>query len=842
MPGKVIKLDNIRGLSRQEIALLQAQYGKNIFSGSKEHRLYHILLDIFREPMLILLLIACSLYFILGNSGEGIIMAVAIVIVTAISLYQEAKSSHALQALKQFTEPKVTVIRGGIEEIIRNEDLVPGDIILQEEGQKIPADAIILQSNDLSINESIITGESLPVEKNETEGRNLLFQGSTIDSGKCIAKVTATGNNTVLGKIGKAIEGYLPAKTLLQLQINRFVKRLAAFGLIGFLVIFFVNYLKYDQFATSLLFALTLAMSAVPEEIPVTFSSFMALGAYKMSKLGIISRQPQVIENLGVVNVLCLDKTGTITENKMQLKTVYDYKNDILIDIDTNGAIKNNNILLYAVLGSESNPFDSMEKAIWEAYLSMNDKEHEKMEMVYEYPLEGQPPMMTHVYRMQDKIIVAGKGGAERIMAVCDLNDAERERTMDYVQRLAAKGYRVLGIASASHSAPPFPQSQDDFNWQFEGLIALYDPPKKNIAGVIKKIYDAKVEVKILTGDYPETAINIAQQVGIINSLHHRTGEEVINMKEDALQTALKTTNVFARMFPDAKLKVINALKANGEIVAMTGDGVNDGPALKASDIGIAMGKKGTETAREASDLVLTDDNLEKIIIAIREGRKIYSNLIKAVRYIISIHIPIILTASLPLVLGWTYPNIFTPIHVIFLELIMGPTCSIFFEKEPIEESTMFSAPRNRKAGLFTSKEILISIIQGVLITAGVLVLYYIFMVNGHGIKETRTIVFTTLILCNVFLTFASRSFTKTMFDTSRYKNNLAPAVILVSAIFLLLLHFIPAVQNLFQLAPITSFEFWLCFSVAFVSVMWFEVYKMGLKKVRKSTVVPGNG
>lgn len=833
MPGKVIKLGNVQGLSEPEIALLQKQYGKNIFSTGRDHRLYHILFDIFREPMLILLLIACSLYFVLGNSGEGIMMALAIVIVTAISLYQESKSSHALQALKQFTEPKVTVIRGGVEQVIRNEYLVPGDIILQEEGEKIPADATILQSNDLSINESIITGESLPVEKNETEGRNLLYQGSTINSGKCIAKVIATGNKTVLGKIGKAIEGYVPAKTLLQLQINRFVKRLAAFGLIGFLVIFFVNYIKYDQFATSLLFALTLAMSAVPEEIPVTFSSFMALGAYKMSKLGIISRQPQVIENLGVVNVLCLDKTGTITENKMQVKTIYDYKKDTLIDIETNDAIKNNNILLYAVLASESNPFDSMEKAIWEAYLSMNDKEHEKMEMVYEYPLEGQPQMMTHVHRIDDKIIVAGKGAAERIVAVSNLNNAQREKTIHYVQSLAANGYRVLGIASASHSEPTFPHLQDDFNWQFEGLLALYDPPKKNIPAVIRKIYDAKVEVKILTGDYPETAINIAQQVGINNSLHYRTGEEVMNMKEDALQTALKTTNVFARMFPDAKLKVINALKTNGEIVAMIGDGVNDGPALKASDIGIAMGKKGTETARQASDMVLTDDNLEKIITAIREGRKIYGNLIKAVRYIISIHIPIILTASLPLLLGWTYPNIFTPIHVIFLELIMGPTCSIFFEKEPIDESIMFSGPRNRRAGLFTYEEIFISIIQGVVITAGVLILYYIFMVNGHSIKETRTVVFTTLILSNVFLTFASRSFTKTMYYTSRYKNNLAPVIILVSAIFLSLLHFIPSVQNLFQLAPITSFEFWLCFGVAFACVMWFEVYKMDLKRVR---------
>jgi P-type Ca2+ transporter type 2C len=285
-------------------------------------------------------------------------------------------------------------------------------------------------------------------------------------------------------------------------------------------------------------------------------------------------------------------------------------------------------------------------------------------------------------------------------------------------------------------------------------------------------------------------------------------------------------------MFPDAKLKVINAIKANGEIVAMTGDGVNDAPALKASDIGIAMGKKGTETARAVSDLVITDDNLEKIIMAVREGRKIYNNLVKAIRYIISIHIPIILTASLPVVLGWRYPNIFTPIHVIFLELIMGPTCSIFFEKEPVEESILQAGPRNPKRGLFTFDEFLISIVQGIVITAGVLSLYYIYMNNNHTIDETRTVVFTTIILSNIFLTFASRSFTKTLYYTSRFKNSLAPVVLIVSAGFLVILHFAAPVRSLFKLAPITSLDFWICFGVAFASVMWFEVYKMDLRKL----------
>lgn len=829
MPDTVIEIKSIQGLSQHEVALLQQQQGKNVFHFRKEHRFLRIALDILREPMFIMLIIACSLYFVLGETDEGIMMAGAMCLVAAISLYQEVKSSRAIRALKQFTEPKIQVIRDGTEQLIDSEELVPGDIIRLEEGVKVPADCRVIQANDLSVDESVVTGESLPVEKTQADGHNSLYQGCTVNSGKCIAVVTATGNNTLLGKIGKSIVGYHQNKTLLQVQVNKLVRKLALFGLLAFVIIFVVNYLHYAEFATSLLFALTLAMSAVPEEIPVAFSSFMALGAYKMSRLGIISRQPQVIENLGAVTVLCLDKTGTITENKMQVKTVYNYTADTVADLANNTWLQSKKVVWYAVLASETHPFDAMEKAIHEAYEQYGDSNVEKMEMVYEYPLEGRLPMMTHVYRHEGTMIAAAKGAAERIMTACRLDDMARKKITQYTRDLAARGYRVLGVAGATHTATGFPGNQDDFNWEFEGLLALYDPPKKNVRDVLQQIYQSQIGVKLVTGDHPETAVTIAQQVGIVNPLHYHTGDEVIGMSDEALQTAAKHTTVFARMFPDAKLKLINAIKANGDIVAMTGDGVNDGPALKAADIGIAMGRKGTDTARQASDLVLTDDNLEKIVLAVKEGRKIYSNLVKSIRYIISIHIPIILTASLPLVLGWRYPNIFTPIHVIFLELIMGPTCSIFFEKEPVEESSLQSGPRNAKKGLFTYDEFLISIVQGIVITAGVLFLYYMFM--DQPIEKTRTIVFTTIILSNVFLTFASRSYTRTLYYTSRYKNNLAPLVILTSAIFLLLLNFAPPVRTLFGLVPATAREFLLCLVTAFACVMWFEVYKTGLQK-----------
>jgi Ca2+-transporting ATPase len=832
MPVKSMHIKNIQGMDETDVSSLQKKFGKNIFYSEPTRRLIQILFDIFREPMFILLFSACILYFILSKPGEGMMMIVAMVFVAGVSVYQEVRSSRALEALKHFTEPKVIVIRNGKEKTIATDELVPGDIIILSEGNKIPADAVILRDNDLTVNESIITGESLPVEKNEAEGNNLLYQGATVNSGQCYAKITATGNNTVLGKLGKAVSSYTTSKTLLQQQVGGFVKKFAFFGFGAFVIILFVNYIKSDNLISSLLFALTLAMAVIPEEIPVAFSSFMALGAYHMARLGIISRQPQIIENLGAVTVICLDKTGTITENRMQVKIIYDYETDKLLDLEKIKKVVDGNVLRYGVLASEEHPFDAMEKAIWEAYEKNEvDNLRRSLKLIYEYPLQGQPPMMTHVYQDENLKIAAAKGAAERILKICKLDNESEQKITARIKFLAAKGYRVIGIASAVHSDEPFPDDQDDFNWTFEGLLSLYDPPKKNISIIFRQFYDAKIAVKLITGDYPETTINIAEQVGMFGYLKYLTGNEVIKMKENELQEAVKRVNIFARMFPEAKLKVIEALKANREIVAMTGDGVNDAPALKSAHIGIAMGEKGTEIARQASDLVITNDNLEKMVEAIEQGRKIFSNLKKAVRYIISIHIPIIFTAALPLLLGWKYPNIFTPIHIIFLELIMGPTCSIFFEREPVEKDILKLPPRDRSEGLFRNDELLISIVQGLIIAAGILILYYIFMNNGNTLSETRTIVFTALIISNIFLTFVNRSFTKTITKTIRYKNNLALPVIIISSLFLCAIILVPFVRNLFELSAISANNFFVSLATAFISVAWFEIYKMGLNK-----------
>jgi Ca2+-transporting ATPase len=447
--------------------------------------------------------------------------------------------------------------------------------------------------------------------------------------------------------------------------------------------------------------------------------------------------------------------------------------------------------------------------------------------MIHEYPLDGYPPMMTHVHGHSEVKIVAGKGAPERVIKVCRLDQLNITKIRKTVIELASKGYRVLAVCSALLTNKEYPRDQDDFNWKFEGLMALYDPPKMSILSELEKWYKAGIKIKLLTGDYAETAINIAGQVGLRNFEQNKTGEEIQNYTETELKKTSESTNLFSRMFPDAKLKIINALKSNGEIVAMMGDGVNDAPALKSSHIGIAVGSKGSDIAREASDLILTDDNLDKITEAIYQGRKIFNNLKKAVRYIISIHTPIILTASLPVIFGWKFPNIFTPIHVIFLEIIMGPTCSIFYEREPAEKDIMSLPPRERSHTMFTWNELLTSLLQGVIISIGVLSIYYYFMNQRYELNYVRTMVFVTLILSNVFLTFVNRSFRETIYSTIKYKNNLVPWILIISAIFLWSILYVPFVKNAFYLSKISTQHFLAATAVSIFTTAWFEIYKL---------------
>lgn len=819
---------NIKGLTHEQVLKAREKYGYNSLDYKKENGFFDAIKSLAKEPMVILLLVASSIYFISGNRGDGIFLAFAIVLVATISLYQDSRSRNAMDKLKDFTQPYCKVIRNGSVEEIKSEELVVGDSVMVEEGISIAADGIIVHSNDFSVNESILTGESLPVYKDRTKKDNFIYLGTTVASGLAIATVTAIGNKTKLGKIGKSLENIIEEKTPLELQISNFVKKMVIAGAVVFVIVWVINYFHSYNVLDSLLKALTLAMSILPEEIPVAFTTFMALGAWRLMKMGIVVKQMKTVETLGSATVICIDKTGTITENKMSLAKLFSLVSQKISS--TEDALSDDEIELIrlSMWASEPIPFDPMEVALHDAYSQVvSDDERSQYRMIHEYPLGGKPPMMTHLFENDlGKRIIAAKGAPEALMDVSDLTAIEKQQIEDTIKILTSDGYRVLGVGETNFTGNHFPKKQQEFKFQFKGIVAFYDPPKKNIQSVLEDFYNAGIAVKIITGDNAATTTAIAKQIGFRGHEKSITGDELMRLEDSELQDRVADTDVFTRMFPDAKLKIITAFKAINEVVAMTGDGVNDGPALKAAHIGIAMGKKGTEIAKQAASLILVKDDLSKMVDAVAMGRKIYANLKKAIQYIISIHIPIVLTVFMPLALGWIYPNIFSPIHIIFLELIMGPTCSIIYENEPMEKNTMGQKPRSFTNTFFNWKELTTSILQGLFITAGTLITYQYSVHQGYSESLTRTMVFTVLIVANIFLTLVNRSFYYSIITTLKYKNNLVLLIICITIAISGLLLFVKPLTKFFEFEPLSISQLSISIAMGFLSVIWYEVIK----------------
>ena len=828
---------NIQGLSDSEVLASRKKFGRNILESKNKNHFVEAIKGLVKEPMVTLLLVAATLYFFTGNTGDGIFLAAAILLVAAISLYQDAKTHNALEKLKELSQPRCKVIRKGEVIEIMSQEVVVGDFLMVDEGSTIVADGTIVHSNDFSVNESILTGESFSVEKDSNSEDNQIYMGTQVAGGLAIAEICAIGNQTKVGKIGKSIEEISSEKSTLELQINNFVKKMVILGSIIFLLVWGINYFNTGSLLDSLLMALTLAMSILPEEIPVAFTTFMAIGAWRLMNLGVIVKQMKTVESLGSATVICVDKTGTITENKMRLDKVYTLETDKITSVE--GLLSNSEkaLIITAMWASEPIPFDTMEQSLHNFYEKITENDEKPVfKMVHEYPLGGKPPMMTHIFEnAEGNRIIAAKGAPEALMAVSNLSDSEKETLKKKITDLAAQGYRVLGVGLSNFEGIDWPKKQQEFNFEFKGLVAFYDPPKKNIAKVFQDFYNAGIAVKIITGDIADTTAAIAKKVSFKGSDEVVSGQDIISLNDSQLQKITSEKNIFARMFPEAKLKIINALKAQGHIVAMTGDGVNDGPALKAANIGIAMGKKGTEIAKQSASLILVDDDLSKMVDAVAMGRKIYSNLKKAIQYIISIHIPIILTVFIPLVLGWVYPNIFTPVHVILLELIMGPTCSIVYENEPLEKDLMFQKPRPFSSTFFNWNELFTSIIQGLAITAGVLSVYQIAVQNGTNEAVTRTMVFTALISANIALTFVNRSFIYSIFTTFKYKNNLVPIIIGITIAITLSLLFVPPFIKFFEFERLGINQFFISIGIGLISALWYEIVKWRKRKKNKS-------
>ena len=819
---------DLKGLNENQVKQSVEKYGYNDLKTKRNNGTWRLLINIVKEPMLILLIMISVIYLVVGNYAEAYFMFGAVIFVSGISFYQDSRSRNAMQALEKLNEPLSKVIRDGQIVAIKTHEIAVGDLCITEEGQIINADGRIVHSNDFSVNESSLTGESLSVFKEVDSTDNKVYSGTITVSGLAVFEVQEIGEQTKLGKIGHSIALITDEKSPLQLQIERFVKKMALVGLVVFSLVCMANYFQTKSFVDSLLNGLTLAMSILPEEIPVAFTTFMALGAWRLMRDGVIIKKSSIVETLGSTTVICTDKTGTITENTMHLVAVYSETGQLTANEQDYHMPEIASVIQTAMWASEPVPFDPMEKELHRLYEETEKNDRRALfELFHEYPLEGKPPMMTHLFRNnKGERIIAAKGAPEAILEVSQLADEKKESLRVLVEQFGQKGYRVLGVAAATYGSDEFPEKQQDFPFDFVGFVVFYDPPKKGIEKVFQQIYEAGIKVKMITGDNSNTAGSIAAQAGIKNASAHIEGKELIVLSEEQLDKKVQEITLFARMYPEAKLAVVKSLKRQGEVVAMLGDGVNDAPALKAAHIGVAMGHKGTEIAKVAATVVLIQDDFSKLVIAIAAGRRIYANIKKAIQYIISIHIPIILTVSLPLFLGWVYPQIFTPIHVIFLELIMGPTCSIVYENEPMEKNAMQCKPRPISETFLNWKELMISVVQGLMITAGVLFIYQYSLRQGGDEKTVRSMVFTTLIFANILLSFMNRSFYYYIYETITYKNRLIYYLTGITLLFMFMMLYVKPVSDFFSMTNLGFKQLFFCLSIAAASTLWMDIYK----------------
>jgi Ca2+-transporting ATPase len=816
------------GLTNSQVSASRKEFGSNVFVGKKVFPVWEAIKDVFLEPMSLLLMATAAIYFVMGKQTDAYFMLGAIGIVASISLFQNARTRSALSSLEQLTQPKCQVFRDGTLQECLVEEIVIGDFIQISEGGNVPADGVIKQAHDFTVNESILTGESASVSKSVTEPDNLVFQGTLCTTGLAVFEVNAIGNATKLGKIGKQLEAIIVPKTPLQIQIQNFVTKMVIAGAVVFLFVWGIHFYQSGEILSSLLKALTLAMSVIPEEIPVAFTTFMALGAFRLMKAGVLVKNTQMVETLGSATVICTDKTGTITENRMTLAKVFVFEENKVEVIGKDLTEKGEAIVEWAMWASESIPFDPMEQALHQTYEAFDKPDRRPdFKLIHEYPLEGKPPMMTHQFEGPDgERIMVAKGAPAALFEVSGLSKEEVETVHLITNELAEEGYRVLGVGLAQFEGDNYPEKQQDIKFAFKGLVAFYDPPKQNMAKVFKSFYEAGIQVKIITGDSIATTATIAKQVGFINSDKVISGADLMALSDKDLSSAVDNTYIFARMFPEAKLKVINALKDKGEVVAMTGDGVNDGLALKAANIGVAMGKRGSEIAKQAAGLVLLHDNFEAMVKAVAMGRRIYTNLKKAILYVIAIHIPIILTVIVPLALGWAYPVILAPVHIIFLELIMGPTCSIIYENEPMEKNSMKQKPRLIAQTFFEWHEIAASLLQGLMIMVGIIAVYQYAIWIGLSEVQTRSMVFLTLISANIFLTLVNRSTTESVIKSLQNKNNLIYIILPITILLTVGIFGFSFIRNLFQLEVLSLVQVSLAIGAGFVFVIWYEILK----------------
>ena len=835
------------GLSSAVAKIRLKNEGLNALPLSGQRSLLGIAWEVVREPMFLLLVVAGAIYLLLGDVSDALMLLGFVSVVMAITIYQQNKTERVLEALRDLTSPRALVLRDGVEQRIAGCEVVRGDLLILSEGDRVPADAVLISCHHFSADESLLTGESVAVSKiaqsnadisaiasvSPPGGDNLpfIYSGSLVVLGRGKALVLATGLSSEIGKIGNALQGLAIETTPLQSEIRRLVTTLAVLGVMLSLLLLIIYGITRGNWLHGLLSGITLAMSILPEEYPVVLTVFMAMGAWRISKHRVLTRRAETVEALGSATVMCVDKTGTLTFNQMAVQQL-SVNNDIFVSGESSHQMPElfHELAEFSILASEISPFDPMEKAIHalgKQYLSDTEHLHGDWQLAHEYALSTQLLALSHVWKAVDRddYVVAAKGAPEAIADLCHFNAEQLEVLARQVDKLAVQGMRVLGVAKACYSGSVWPDIQHDFEFEFLGLIGLADPVRPTVAPAIKECNAAGIRVVMITGDYPATAAAIAAQIGLaVGNGGIVTGPELSLMDEMTLRERIRHSNLFARMVPEQKLRLVNALKANGEVVAMTGDGVNDAPALKAAHIGIAMGGRGTDVAREAAALVLLDDDFASIVHAVRLGRGIFDNLRKGMAYIFAVHIPIVGLSLIPLLLGWA--PVFAPVHIVFLEMIINPACSVAFEAEPAEPNVMQRPPRPTKEALFGQRVLILSLIQGLFVLLATLLVLGYALHLGASDELARALTFSTVVIGNLGLILVNRSWRHSILGTVKKYNPALWWVITAALIFLMLVLSVPMLRGIFHFAPVSPLQFLYCVMAGLASVLWFELYK----------------
>lgn len=828
------------GLSENKARELQLTEGYNELPSQKKQSWFFLLLKVLSEPMLLLLIVAGGVYFFLGEVKDALILILFVFVVIGITFYQERKTEKTLEALRDLSSPRALTIRDGEQKRIPGREVVRGDILVIREGDRVPADAVILKGENLSADESLLSGESAPVRKIVWDGKEVetrpggddlpfIYSGSMIVSGHGLAMATKTGLNTEIGRIGKSLEKIKEEDTLLQKETSKIVRSVALVSIALCIAVVIIYTLLKGNLVGGFLAGLTLSMAMLPEEFPVVLVIFLTLGAWRISKSKVLTRRSAAIETLGAATVLCTDKTGTLTLNRMELALLYSQGS--FFELGDGAEIsfpdKFKDLLECGLLASQKDPYDPIEKELHckGAKFLKNNFFDRKISLIKEYPLLKELMALSHVWKSEGegKLIVASKGAPEAVLDLCHAGEKDKIEILEKVKEMSKKGLRVLGVAKAEYSGI-LPNSQHDFAFSFVGLFGFMDPIRETAPGAVKEAHEAGMRVIMITGDYPGTAQFIAKKIGLRNSENFISGEDLNRFSFNELQEKIKTVNVFARVLPEQKLLIVNALKANGEIVAMTGDGVNDAPALKAAHIGIAMGERGTDVAREASALVLLNDDFSSIVSAVRLGRRIYDNLKRAMGYILAVHVPIAGMSIFPLI--FNMPSVLLPAHIAFLELIIDPACSIVFEAEKEAKNIMKRPPRKLREPMFDVRVITISLLQGIGALIASFALYLFVIKSGRGELEARSFAFASLVLANLAIIVINLSWTKNIYRILLSGSKALIAVVLGAVACLLLVLYIPFLASLFHLTPLHLGDFAWIGLVVFLSLAWFEILK----------------